>query len=147
MFAGRSIRHREEEVEIGIERNGNLHFSDGEVLVPTVDAGTTAILGDLSLNTLALEIGAGSEIALGERVFARKAGEVAATEAVEVSGWERTPVETTLLFWCANVVGIRRIAERFGISPASSGSLLQEESSRQSGSKEGFHIGKVRTSV
>ena len=62
MLAGRSVRHGKKEVKIGVVRNGNLHFRDGEILVATGDAGSTStILGNLSLNTLVLEVGARPE--------------------------------------------------------------------------------------
>ena len=86
------------------------------------------------MNTLVLEVGTSLEGAFSKRIFAREALKVEATEVVEASGLEATPIEASLLLRCADIVGIRRIAEGLCVAPTSCGSLLQEESSRDSGS-------------
>jgi hypothetical protein len=128
MFAGRTIRHAEEEVEIGVERDGYLHFGDGEVLVTARDLGNNfAVLGDGALNTLVLEVGTGLErtFAWSERIPAGEAGEGEATEAVEVACCKTAPVKASFLLGCADIVGIKWVIELLSIAPSCGSSLLQ----------------------
>jgi hypothetical protein len=128
MLAGRTIGHAEEEVEIGIERDRDLHFGDGEILVTARNLrSVSAILGDGALNTLVLEVGTSFErtFAWSEGVLAGETGEGETTEAVEVACSKAAPVEASLLLGCANVVGIRWVVELLSIAPSCGGSLLQ----------------------
>ena len=94
------------------------------------------------MNTLVLEVGASLERTFPKRIFAREALEVEAPKVVEASGLKAAPVEASFLLRCAFVVGISRVAEGLCVAPTSCGSLLEEKSSRDSGSKK-FHIANI----
>ena len=90
MGTARSIRHGEDKVDICVERSGDLHVGNGEVLALTARNGrsTASLLRDLTLNTLGLEVISLEQrtLAVGdERVLAREAREVETYEAADSS--------------------------------------------------------------
>lgn len=120
MLASRFVRHFIVELEVAVEFDGNVHLSDGELLVwdgcrrSTVDFwGRSLISGSLTLDTLAVGEGTlGQTITFSEAVLAAVSTELHSTVVAERTSVQIPPAVTRLLLSVTLIVGVGWAVER-----------------------------------